>query len=157
MFCADKGMAGKQVCFTTDRSRQTGPIAPTPRPGSNTTESSVARPLAASQSPRMLAKRRQLGIDPGRTIQSSVRSGHMKPLLLPGQRSSESNQLHPFKARVPVADNDDVVVHRNSERPGDLEDLPGLSSPPTVRHLAITAGAATENAGPCAPLPARVR
>jgi hypothetical protein len=32
------------------------------------------------------------------------------------------DQLHPLQARVPVLADDDVVVHGNAERGGDLDD-----------------------------------
>src|SRR3981081_706526 len=37
------------------------------------------------------------------------------------------DQLHPLQARVPVLADDDVVVHRDAERGGDVDDRAGHS------------------------------
>jgi len=40
-------------------------------------------------------------------------------------RAVDSNQLHPLQARMAVLADDDVVVHGNAERGGDLDDRLG--------------------------------
>jgi hypothetical protein len=43
-----------------------------------------------------------------------------------GQRTgSPSDQPHPLQTRMPVLADDDVVVHGNAERGGDIDDRPG--------------------------------
>ena len=37
------------------------------------------------------------------------------------------NQPQPLQTRVPVLADDDVVVHGNTERHGDLDDCPGAT------------------------------
>src|SRR6266568_3787167 len=40
-------------------------------------------------------------------------------------RGLQSHQLQPLQARMPVLADDDVIVHRNPERPGDVDDRLG--------------------------------
>jgi hypothetical protein len=37
----------------------------------------------------------------------------------------ESNQPQPLQTRMPVFADDDVIVHGDAERPGDVDDCPG--------------------------------
>ena len=45
--------------------------------------------------------------------------------MFPSVPSAELDQLQPLQARVPVLANNDVIVHRNPEWPGDVDDRLG--------------------------------
>ena len=48
-----------------------------------------------------------------------------------GREIANSNQLQPLQTRMAVLPHDDVVVHRDAERLGDVDDL--------LRHLDVGA------------------
>ena len=75
-------------------------------------------------SPTMLGADR-FGV-PGGTRNHTISRQHLKVVRQPfchGHRSNwPSNQLQPFQARVTVLADDDVIVHRNAERAGNVDD-----------------------------------